>query len=349
MKDIYIITDYKGRFESKYGASPYRSGLALSHLTDQFSKLGFKINLLKFSSSLLNLDWNGKYVLYTSQEDDNLLYKSYIDDIIYAIKMSGGILLPSYEFFKAHENKVFMELLLRKILDKKDINLLESRVYGCYEELIIDNNKQQLPAVFKQASGSMSKNVGLLKDYTEIKGIQRKLNYKNTKFALKEYLRTIKHKHYIKESFYREKFVVQQFVKDLKSDFKVLIFYNKYFIFERPVRENDFRASGSGNINYNYGSKVLEDLNILNFCEKAFNYFNIPMLSLDIVKSSKDYFIIEFQAIYFGKVGAVKSDVYYQKNEDNNSWDSYENKGDLEYLYAYAIASYINKNENIIH
>jgi len=45
---------------------------------------------------------------------------------------------------------------------------------------------------------------------------------------------------------HRSKFIVQEFIPDLSNDWKVLVFWDKYYVLRRKNRPNDFRASGSG-------------------------------------------------------------------------------------------------------
>ena len=71
---------------------------------------------------------------------------------------------------------------------------------------------------------------------------------------------------------------------------------------------DDFRASGSGNFNYD---KVLPD-GLLNFCNEIYKEFNIPSLSLDIAYDGNQYYLIEFQAVYFGTYTLEAAPYYFQ-------------------------------------
>ena len=53
--------------------------------------------------------------------------------------------------------------------------------------------------------------------------------------------RSFKHKAYIRDSKYRKKFIVQNFIEDLSNDWKILVFGKKYYILCRETRKNDFR------------------------------------------------------------------------------------------------------------
>ena len=137
---------------------------------------------------------------------------------------------------------------------------------------------------------------------------------------------------------------IQEFIQNLKSDYKVLIWGERYYIFERPVRNNDFRASGSGNEKYIYGSHVDLPEGIFNFSKQVFNQLNVPQLSLDIAYDGTTFYIIEYQVIYFGTVGHVLSDGFFLLIK--GEWKFIPEKLDLEQVYAESIDFYIKESCN---
>jgi glutathione synthase/RimK-type ligase-like ATP-grasp enzyme len=70
----------------------------------------------------------------------------------------------------------------------------------------------------------------------------------------------------IRQKFYVQKekgFVLfQEFVDGNSCDIRVTVIGDKAFIFKRMVRENDFRASGSGNIVYEVSEKEIECISV---------------------------------------------------------------------------------------
>ena len=157
-------------------------------------------------------------------------------------------------------------------------------------------------------------------------------------FEFKDRLRVLKHKGYSKESLHRHKFVVQNFVPNLDNDWKVLVFGEKYYILYRKNRENDFRASGSGNFIF----KEEVPSGIFEFAQKIFNDFNVPNLSLDIGFDGKEFCLIEFQAIQFGSTTLQKSPFYFKK--ENSNWVIHKEKSILEKEYADSVVKFINSN-----
>ena len=120
--------DYKNQFGSKYTATPYRSGMDKDKLNNYFSNYGYDVEFMQLSAVNFPNDWKDKYVLYTSQEDKDYLYKSYIEDIVYGLELAGARVIPSYKFLKANNNKVFMEIL-RDLSNCVEIQGISSKYY----------------------------------------------------------------------------------------------------------------------------------------------------------------------------------------------------------------------------
>ena len=333
---IIILTDYKNNFGSKWNAKPYRSGLQKELLTQYFKQYSYNATFKAFSNIAINYsDYKNVPVLYTSSEDIEFKYKSYIEDIIYALELGGANVIPNYKFLKANNNKVFMELLKKNVFSD-DINNLRTQVCGVFED--IDLKKLIYPLVLKKATGAKGRGVFLAKNEKEFikiaKQISRSHNYKKD---IKDFIRQKRHSGYKKESLYRNKFIIQQFIPGLKSDYKILIFGNRYFIVERIVKKNDFRGSGSNN--YIFGSEVNLPLGILKFAKKIFNQAKVPQLSIDIAFDGKQFFLLEFQALFFGTSGIAKSDMFYELN--NEKHNAVKKTLSLEKIYADSIVKYL--------
>lgn len=338
---IFLLTDYLGRFGSKYDASPYRSGMDKDQLRRYFAEKGYEAVFTPFTA----VDYRGELmadcaVLYTSQEDPGYLYKSYIEDIVLSLELAGTRLIPSYEYLRANNNKVFMELL-RKKLGHMWNDRVTSWVFGTYEEMVRAISDFQYPIVIKVASGAMSKGVFLAKNrdalVRKVKAISMSRNYLRD---ARDYLRAVRHNGYRRESLFRNKFVLQQFVPNLANDWKILIFGDKYFILTRHVRKNDFRASGS-HFNYLPGSKAIVPEGIFDFAEKVFKSMNVPYLSIDVGFDGKTFYLFEFQALYFGTSTYNMSDVYFRRN--GGVWSQYPNNNPLEQVFVESVSQYLTK------
>lgn len=329
---IYALVDYKGYFESKYNSVPFNSGVDRNLLKQRFSELGFDIIFIRVSE-IMNYPasfWEKKIVLYTSSEDFGFIYKTFFEDVIYFLELSNAIPIPSFKYLKANNNKVFMELL--RFLTIKENNV-ESKVFGCYEEIEKISSELSFPLVYKPASGAMSTGVGLIRNKNELKRIKK---ISRTRFIFKEiweYWRSIKFKNYVMESKYRNKFIVQKFIPNLDGDYKVLVFFDKIYILKRGVKKGDFKASGSGIRNF---VKDIPD-GILEFTYNFYKTLNTPNASIDVAFDGSEFFVIEYQCLYFGSFTLTYSSFYWVLR--NDKFDFVEEKSELEYVYATSVST----------
>jgi glutathione synthase/RimK-type ligase-like ATP-grasp enzyme len=340
MTKIYALTDYKDIFSSKWKAKPYRSGYDKKLLKKYFNKYGYEIEFIKFQNVEFTSKWKNRLVIYTSSEEVGLHYKSYIEDIILGLEKLGAFVLPRFDFLRANNNKVYMEIMRESLLCGW-FDIEKSLIFGTLNELqnSIENNKIQFPCVIKPASGAMSKGVELANNSKELVRYAKKISRTNNfKFGMKEKLRTFKYNGYQQESKYQNKFIIQEFIPNLKNDWKVLVYGDHYYILNRGIKKNDFRASGS-HCNYKAGSKSEFPIHQLDFVEKIYKQLDIPHLSLDFAFDGKKGYVIEFQAIHFGTSTLEFCEDYYIKK--NGLWTVKKQEFDQEEEYVWGIVHYL--------
>lgn len=332
--NLIVLLDYKGRFESKYTATPYRSGMDLELLKSRFKDLGIKVKFQYFSDLDFKKLEDSTY-LYSSYEDKNGLYKSYIEDVVYGLTINQKKLIPEYKYLKAHNNKVFMEIL-RDSLFKIEENDLESKHFGTLQDFLNFKKPIEYPVVSKPAAGSKSKGVSLSKNLNELLNNLKKIS---RNFELKNYLhdkiRTRRHQKYISNSFHKHKFIIQKYIPNVQGDWKILIYGKRFYTLFRESRDNDFRASGSGKLIFK------EDINerILDFAEEIKSKLNTPIVSLDIAFIEGVCYLLEFQVLYFGTYTIEYSSLFYEKI--NKLWVIKREKSELEKVYADAIYDFL--------
>lgn len=309
---LYILLDYKGRFGAKWSAAPYRSGFDRDRLSRALLQHGFEARYLRFSDvDFRTQNWNQRFVLYASSEDWDLHYKGFIEDILLGLRMQGAVLIPRFSFFRAHHNKVFMEIL-RDVIGSEAMKTIRSRYYGTLEEAAAHTTDLAFPQVLKPAAGAMSTGVARVDSGRELLGRAAKLSRVVEPLRqLRELVRAYRHRGYARESWHRRKFVVQDFIPGLQSDWKVLVYDKKYFALYRLVRPADFRASGSGR--FTYRTDVPRE--ILDFAELVFHTLSVPFLSLDIAVSGNAPHLFEFQAIDFGTRTIDRAEYFFQRHE----------------------------------
>ena len=347
MKEIILLKDYLNRFGSKHDDYPYRSGMDKEKLKQYFDQFELKAIFLSFDEiNFRKSDFVGYPVVYTSQEDLNYKYKSYIEDVVYGLELSGAKVIPAFKYLKANNNKIFMEII-RDQLNIPEIKNIRSYHFGTLEDAMSKVESLDSPLVVKGAEGAMSKNVKLATNKKELyKALKQIAATKNIKYEFKDYLRQKKHKGYRRESKFRNKFIIQNYVPHLSHDWKIYVFGDHFFIFKRPVvNKNSFKASGGGYDNYYYGKDAELPSGIFDFAQKIFREMDTPFVSLDVAYDYKthEFFLLEFQLIYFGTAGILKkySNEYFYKGK--NKWVAIENHGDIEYEYAYAVNHYLKK------
>ena len=139
----------------------------------------------------------------------------------------------------------------------------------------------------------------------------------------------------MRESRYRRKFIVQTFIEGLSNDWKVLVYGNRYYALCRSTRKNDFRASGSGMLEYR------EDIPepVLDFAGKIYQYLDVPNASLDIAFDGEKVYLIEFQCISFGTHTLDTSPFYFQRDE--SGWKCVHGESEMEQVYVESVARYL--------
>ncbi|MBN1337753.1 MAG: hypothetical protein JXA03_00440 [Bacteroidales bacterium] len=334
-KKIFLLTDYHNHFGAKYRATPYRSGMDKTILAEAFARHQAEAVYLPFSEvNTADEKLKGNFVLYSSSEHKGNNYKKYIEDIVYALELAGARTVPQYRFLLAHNNKVFMEQLRNIVLG--GTSGIQSRHFGTLEELEASSAVLNYPCVLKSASGSLSKGVFLAQDAKELVRLASKISRTpHLRYELKDFLRRYKHKGYMPESRFQGKFIVQNFVPDLPDDWKILIFGNRAYALNRKIRTDDFRASGSGKLSYR---KDLPE-GILDFSWDVFQKFGIPFLSLDVACKGSNFYLIEFQAIFFGTYTLDYSPFYWEKTAAG--WEFREEKSILEDVYAESVVKFV--------
>ncbi|WP_108808442.1 ATP-grasp domain-containing protein [Aquimarina spinulae] len=340
MKSIIALMDYKTKFGSKHFDTPYRSGMDKDKLSDYFNDMGFRLAYTYFNEiNLSEGTFKDKDVIYTSSEDIGYKYKSYIEDVIYALELSGANVVPAYKHLRANNNKVFMELM-RQFEDLT--NNINAQVYGSMKDLLMHLNKVTYPVVFKTSEGASGTGVCLIKSEKELITKVKQINQRNYRSDLRDYGRSLKHEGYIRESLYRQKFILQDFIPNLQNDWKIYIFGEKLYVFKRPLlKGRGIKASGGGYDNYFYGLEAEAPDGLFDFAQEIYIKMNVPHISIDIVFDGNEFYLIEFQSLYFGTAGIPYSEGYFtHKNDD---WEFVTKKLEVEKVYADSIVQYLEK------
>lgn len=355
MKKLLILYDSRGYLARSLIQKS--KNINISVLKEDLKKRGFIVETKCLHALTFPCKYKGWFVLYPSSEDYGLFYKGFIEDILLRLEMEGAVLLPRFEYFRAHHNKVFMELCRTCLSD--EYQTIKSCCFYTTGDLekILKENAIYYPVVLKCAQGAGSAGVEIAENRNELlKKARRmgKINYEyvccTKKDRIRHYLGRIKRRMKkdgaIELPSPREKLIIQTYIPNLSCDYKVLVFGEKYYLLKRYVREGEFRASGSGKLEFPNSFADMEK-NVLEYAYGAYKQINSPMLSIDIAFDGKNCHMLEFQCLNFGPYTLQYSSCYYKRGV--KGWEKIEGESILEEEMAEAVAQYVDKgNEAII-
>lgn len=335
MRRLFILTNSVGSIPQKlHETESFSTELIKEYLTDK----SFEVQIFSFDKfisefSALRNTIKGSFFIYASSQYPE--YYSSIEDILLLIRTSGGILIPDFIHFRAHENKYLQELI------KTDLNIdaPKSILVSTIEEGMNKIKDIRYPVVAKLSSGYGSSSVSLLKNINEA---SEYLN-KSLTGIVKKRKNIFKYRKKIEE--YRGKYplkvgkiIFQEFIEGLENDWKIVIFGNKLFYLKRFIRPNDFRASGSGN----FDSSQPPGSELMRFAFSVKVKLNTPWVSLDIVQKQDRFYLIEYQCVHFGMYTVIKSRSHFVLNGDTLTESRSPVNADM--LFAEELYNYINGN-----
>jgi glutathione synthase/RimK-type ligase-like ATP-grasp enzyme len=345
-KEIVILTGNNNFFGQT--RKPWVS-LNFDKMQSILNANGFKIKQYEFHEIFnKKIEIKNSIIFYTFSQKVEI--RNYINDILTYLANFNNELIPKLELLRCHENKGYQELY-KRTLGVKSLNTFY------FSNLVdLESYEFQYPIVFKTIDGSNGKGVYLIKSQKELFETVRKYEknsfferldlfrrkYFRKKKTYKEYpdysneKDLIQYSEYIKPS---KRFVLQEFVPNLKWDYRVLIISDRFYITKRHVRANDFRASGAKIFDFNFEPNP----QILNFAKDIFSKFDNPYLSIDIAFDDDNCYLLEYQALHFGLNVLVKSQGYYSFS--NDKWSLNIKTPEIEEDLIYGLVKYL-KNGN---
>lgn len=190
--------------------------------------------------------------------------------LLYSVQQSGKKVFPDFYTNWHFDDKVGQKYLLESI----GAPLVPTYIFYEKDEALEWAEKTEFPKVFKLRGGAGSSNVKLVKDKAatirlinkafgkgfpsydrlgDLKENMRKLNW-NQSTALnliKSFRRLFMSTEFAKNIGPQKGYVLfQDFIPNNKFDIRVVVIGERAFAIKRMVRDNDFRASGSGKILY---------------------------------------------------------------------------------------------------
>jgi len=224
--------------------------------------------------------------------------------LLFAVQQSGKVVFPNYNTNWHFDDKIGQKYLFESL----EIPSIKTYVFYKKEDSLNWIESAKFPKVFKLSSGAGAINVRLVKSKQDAKKIVSKafgkgfknvnrLNIiiddfkklinkqKNLKTFIKSFIKDFLFnifKNDGRESGYA---YFQEFIPNNKFDTRVIVIGNKAFAIRRFVRDNDFRASGSGKIDFDC-SKI--DLNLIKMAFEISNKMEAQCIALDFVYNDMD-------------------------------------------------------------
>ena len=346
-KRLYFITG-KDKFLGQF-RKPWYS-LKAEVFEKELQKTGWEVVTCEFHEVVNGLvEINDSIVFYSFSQKAAL--REYYKDVVFFLQQRGNVVLPSYELLLCHENKGFQELY------KKQMGLDDLWSLYLSDVSEIDKHKISYPVVLKTLDGSNAKGVFLIKDEGSLR---RKLKEITPAYTIAEKLDLIRRRYFRfkktakgwqeyepRDDYYRyaeyirqtRSFILQEYIPDLEHDFRVLVVHDQYYVTKRHVGKDDFRASGSKLFDFDTGDVQA----MLDYAAGLAGKFNLPYISLDIVKQGEKFHLLEYQASHFGTNVIKLSGGYYQWGEDR--WEYVTAKPDVSEVLAKGLVRYLDNCE----
>ncbi len=254
----------------------------------------------------------------------------FAQQLLFAIESAGKIVFPSSSTMWHFNDKIGQKYLLEAI----GAPLVPSYVFYSRDEAFKWINECVFPKVFKLRVGASSQNVKLVKtkeeanrlvkrafgsgfsQYTAMSRLKesiRKYKLKKATFldVVKGVIRFIYKTDFDKLSGKEKGYVYfQDFIPDNSYDIRVIVIDNKAFAIKRLVRNNDFRASGSGMIYY---EKDLFDETTLKISFELARKLKTQCIAFDFVYTQNHPLVVEIS--YGFSVDGYKDCPGYWDNE----------------------------------
>lgn len=222
--------------------------------------------------------------------------------LLFALEHSGFVVFPNFKTAWHFDDKVAQKYLFESL----GLPLVKSYHFIDKTVALEWANNTSFPKVFKLKGGAGSANVKLARNETQAKALineafgsgfkqydrfsalqERYRKYKEGKDTIYGVLKSCYR--FFREPVYskvigviKNEVYFQDFIPGNDSDFRVIVIDHKAFAIKRLVRENDFRASGSGNILY---EKDLFDTEMIKL---SFDFAN----KLDMQSCAFDYVLL---------------------------------------------------------
>ena len=255
-------------------------------------------------------------------------------ELMHSLEATGKIVYPNSRSSWHFDDKLGQKYLLESI----GIPLVPTFVFYSKKEALNWISTADFPLVFKLRRGAGGRNVRLVKTKTQarflilrafyigirqynafggIKEIIRRYRMRLT--TLTEVIKAFAHLIYpiqLEKSIGRDKGYVyfQKYIPENKTDIRVQFVGDKCWAMVRKIRKNDFRASGSGEIDFNMAENVPKDA--IDFAFRVNKSLKMQSLALDLLEFNGSYLITEISYAF----GVDPEELEFGHYDGNLNW-----------------------------
>lgn len=240
--------------------------------------------------------------------------------LLYSIEQSGKIVFPDFNSGWHFDDKLGQKYLFEAL----NLPLIPSYVF--YDKKVAKEwvKKTSYPKVWKLRGGAGSSNVKLVKSkkealkliniafkkrgfsqYNGLDSLKDKWNkFINKTGSIKDVIKgTVRlfYPPYYSKVMGREIGYIyfQDFVPDLEYDYRTKVVDGRCWGYKRLVRDNDFRASGSGSDYYKYGKNVVP-IDIIERSQQIAQELNMLSVAFDFVVNSEEKKLLIEASCFYG-------------------------------------------------
>ena len=230
---------------------------------------------------------------------DNYIDKNVAYHIIKSAEIMGKKVYPNSNTCWMFDNKISEKYLLVAV----NVPYIESKIFFEETSAMAWIKKQHFPIVYKLPQGAGSSNVRLIKNMDEAKKICKShfSFWRRPDIDMKlYYTQKSKYGNILKDIYQNDLvrygvnnrgcLLLQKFIPGNEYDIRVTIIGERGIIFRRHVRENDFRASGSGKIDYDVSK---QDILAIPIARKISEQIGSQTMTYDFIYDKSELQIIE--------------------------------------------------------
>lgn len=302
---LLILTDWRGLVPQRAGGD--NEGIDLDVLEARCNAVGVQSRRATYEQVSTDPSMVTGFSHAYAASSQHRGYKAAVLNHLALLRELGVTLIPAYEHYLAHNNKAYQALRLAHT----SIPHPESTVISTVDQGLEYAVTHPVPFVAKSSWGCGSDGVALIRSLADAKRfLATYLELPRAEPTLSRIRRAKGHvQHWLRQRRQARlgAVVFQEFIPDLRGDWRVQTYGPEAVALARANRPHDFRASGSGLSEWR---DPPED--ILPFAAGVADTLALPWASLDIGIAPSGPVLIEYQATHHCLNSAINAPHHYR-------------------------------------